>query len=87
MTSGRRSRGSASGFTEAAEVLHTALAKALLERIKSGDCTAADLSVARQFLKDNGIDTLLRNPESPVGRLTDALPFKDPDLRLLASGE
>jgi hypothetical protein len=39
-------------------VLHADLAKALSEKIKSGEATAADMAVARQFLKDNGIDAI-----------------------------
>jgi len=39
------------------EELHNETAQVLLDRIKSGEATAADLSVARQFLKDNGIDS------------------------------
>ncbi|MGQ0621490.1 MAG: hypothetical protein ACT4QA_16475 [Panacagrimonas sp.] len=35
--------------------IHEGLARDLLSKIKSGEATAADLSVARQFLKDNAI--------------------------------
>jgi len=59
---------------EALEALHGALAKSLAEKIKNGEATAADLSVARQFLKDNGIDAVPRSP-SPLADLANALPF------------
>jgi len=36
--------------------LHGLLAKALAQKIEDGTATAADLSVAAKFLKDNGID-------------------------------
>ena len=38
------------------ETLHECLAKELLGKIKSGEAKAGDLNVARQFLKDNGIE-------------------------------
>lgn len=60
------------------EAIHDALTESLLQRIKSGEATAADLNVARAFLKDNGID--VGNPASlnPLAEaLTDKmLPFE-----------
>ena len=56
------------------EALHSSLATELSQRIKSGEATAADLSVARQFLKDNGIDAFATN-DSPLQQLVDSLPF------------
>jgi hypothetical protein len=58
--------------------LHTALAADLLRRIQEGSATAADLSVARQFLKDNGIDALATQSE-PLANLARSLPFVVPD--------
>ena len=52
--------------------MHTALAKALLAKVKSGEATAAELSVARQMLKDNNI-TALTKPGTPLGSLTDEM--------------
>lgn len=49
--------------------LHKQTIKTLLDRVKSGEAKAADLAVARQLLKDNGIDST---------------PEKDPDLGSLA---
>jgi hypothetical protein len=61
------------------EELHNETAKTLLERIKTGEATAADLSVARQFLKDNGIDSVAFQ-DSPVSNLATVLPFNDPEV-------
>jgi len=54
--------------------LHEALASDLLRRIEDGSATAADLSVARQFLKDNGIDAMAKQSE-PLANLAKTLPF------------
>lgn len=48
--------------------LHAKLAEKLKARIESGDATAADYNVARQFLKDNDV-TALEVPESDLERL------------------
>jgi hypothetical protein len=58
------------------EALHGAMAKALLDRIRDGSATAADLGVARQLLKDNGIDAIAK-PGSPLAGIRDSLPFPD----------
>jgi len=60
------------------ESLHGALAQDLLETVQSGEATAADLSVARQFLKDNGIDSLAF-ADAPITNLAAVLPFETPD--------
>lgn len=45
------------------EQLHAAVAKELTDRIKTGDATAADISNAIKFLKDNGIEAQMsKNP-------------------------
>lgn len=58
--------------------LHALIAKAMADRIRGGDFTAADLSVARQFLKDNNIEAI-PTPGSPLEGLhksvADNLPF------------
>lgn len=59
---------------EQLENLHGALAQALAERVSSKEATAADLAVARQFLKDNGIDAVAKSG-TPLGDLADKLPF------------
>jgi hypothetical protein len=60
---------------EQLENLHGTLAEVLAAKIKSGDVTAADLSVARQFLKDNGIDAIPTG-SNPIGDLAKIVPFQ-----------
>lgn len=60
--------------------LHEELAKKLLEKVRSGEVTAAELNVARQFLKDNNIDGVPKEG-TPLGNLVDALPFTSDDDR------
>jgi len=67
--------------TDALSALHAALATALASRIMDGTATAADLSVAKGFLKDNGITAALA-PGTPTANLLDALgnqPFDEDD--------
>ena len=40
------------------EKLHLLLAKELTDKITSGEAKAGDLNVARQFLKDNGVECI-----------------------------
>ena len=54
--------------------LHDVLTQQLLDRVKSEDAKASDLNVARQFLKDNGIEALPVD-NSPLKSLVDELPF------------
>ena len=58
---------------KALESLHTALVQELLDRIRTGNAKPSDLNVARQFLKDNGIECI-PVPESPFGDLMASLP-------------
>ena len=58
---------------QALESLHTVLVQELLDRIRAGDAKPSDLNVARQFLKDNGIECIPA-PESPFGDLMASLP-------------
>ncbi|NCT81900.1 MAG: hypothetical protein GXC94_02040 [Comamonadaceae bacterium] len=60
---------------EALNALHGAFALELAKRIKDGTATAADLSVIRQFLKDNNVEALPGVPDTPMKALTDSLPF------------
>ena len=57
--------------------LHAVLAEKLLEKVQDPDCTAGFLNVARQFLRDNGIDAV-PTEGSPLQRLADELPFNVP---------
>ncbi len=63
---------------EQLENLHGALAQALAEKVKSDSATAADLAVARQFLKDNGIDAVATTGNG-LGKLAESLPFQSSD--------
>jgi len=59
---------------ELLQQLHSAIPKELLRRITDGEATAADLSVAVKFLKDNGIDCY--GAENPaVSSLADRMQF------------
>ena len=58
------------------ETLHECLAKELLGKIKSGEAKAGDLNVARQFLKDNGIEGLPVE-KNPMQELMNNLPDLD----------
>jgi hypothetical protein len=54
--------------------LHAIVAKELIKRMKSGEATASELSVAIKFLKDNGVEQAAL-PGSPIASLVDSLPF------------
>lgn len=59
--------------------LHGAIAQQLMHRIQSGEATAADMSNAIKFLKDNGVEAdALTNPD--VASLAKNFPvFSDDD--------
>lgn len=68
------------------EALHVAVAKDLLDKVKSGEATAQELQAAIKFLKDNHIEaTVETNPD--LGKLAQtALPqFEDEDLSELTT--
>jgi hypothetical protein len=54
--------------------LHRETILQLLQRVRSGEATAADLNVARAMLKDNHVNAL-PVPGSPLGNLANELPF------------
>jgi hypothetical protein len=58
------------------EDIHNALAANLLQRIQEGTATATDLNVARQFLKDNGIDCA-PDASVPMLNLAKIMPFDE----------
>ena len=63
-------------------LLHKTLAENLLLRTQDPEAKSADLNVARQFLKDNGIDALPAEG-SPLSDLVRTLPdFSDADADL-----
>lgn len=43
---------------ETLEALHEAVAQDLIRRVKSGEASAAELSTAVRFLKDNNIEAI-----------------------------
>jgi len=57
--------------------LHDSLLNALLKKVRSGEATAADLNVARQFLKDNFVNVDPSKNEK-LQKLLDELP-DEPD--------
>ena len=50
--------------------LHAVLAEKLLQKVKDPDAKSSDLNVARQFLRDNGIDAVPTDG-SPLKKLVD----------------
>lgn len=54
--------------------IHVGMAKTLLDKINNGTATAADLSVARAFLRDNGVQGSMERNQ-PMRALAEALPF------------
>ena len=63
--------------------IHGLLAQKLLNVLNKDDVSAAELSVVRQFLNDNGVNRFI-DPNAARGKLsalTDGLPFtEDPDV-------
>ena len=55
--------------------LHDAVTQDLLLRVRSGEATASELSVAVKFLKDNGASLDAIMAESPMANLLNDLPF------------
>jgi len=58
--------------------LHEELATQLLGQVQTGEATASIFNVARQFLKDNGIDGV-PTQGNPLDSLIHALPDFDED--------
>lgn len=55
--------------------LHEQTGILLLERIRKGEATAAEISAAIKFLKDNGATYDVITSDSPISNLLDSLPF------------
>lgn len=53
-------------------MLHELTAQALIEKIKSGEATSADLNAAIKFLKDNDISCVVTQSD-PMKELIDGL--------------
>ena len=62
--------------------LHDVLTDVLLDKVKSADAKAGDLNVARQFLKDNGIECI-----ATQGSKMEDLMINLPDLDALPVAE
>ena len=60
------------------ENLHSELTQKLLDKIRSPEVTASELNVARQFLKDNGVESIPID-HSPLKSLVDEMTFSDPE--------
>lgn len=56
--------------------LHGTVCRELIDKLKSGEATAADISVAVKFLKDNGI-TAVPGEKNDLGKLAASLPDLD----------
>jgi hypothetical protein len=61
---------------EILDSLHDAVSQELLARVRTGEATASELSVAVKFLKDNGASLDVITAESPMGNLLESLPFE-----------
>jgi hypothetical protein len=59
------------------EELHEVVTEELLARVRTGEATSAELSVAVKFLKDNGASTDVITTESPMASLLKELPFEE----------
>ena len=58
------------------DTLHEVVTQELLLRVRSGEATASELSVAVKFLKDNGASLDVITAESPMANLLEGLPFE-----------
>jgi len=61
---------------ELLETLHTVLIQELLDKVRSGEAKPGDLNVARQLLKDNGIECI-PTANNPMEDLMSNLPDLD----------
>ena len=57
------------------DLLQGLLASSLIQKLKDGTATAADLNVARQLLKDNNVSVLPMESSKDVQELASQLPF------------
>jgi len=68
-------------MSEKLSQLHQELAEKLLERVRDPKVKSSDLNVARQFLKDNGIDAIPVD-NSPLKKLMEELPFNEKPIKV-----
>lgn len=66
--------GNTDNSKETLSSMHKLLAETLLAKIKDGTATAAELNIARQFLRDNGIDGVAAEG-TPLALVRETLPF------------
>jgi len=59
---------------ELLEHLHRITAEELIDRLQSGEASAAEIGVAVKFLKDNGMDVSAES-ETPIHDLSKIVPF------------
>ncbi len=57
---------------ETLSTLHNLVAEILIEKLRSGEATAMDVSAAIRFLKDNGIEAAADNPQ--LQAIIDSIP-------------
>ena len=69
-------------MTKTLKTLHEVLAEELLKRVQDPEAKSSDLNVARQFLKDNGIEAIPTD-NSPLKSLVDELPFNTEEEKVL----
>jgi hypothetical protein len=60
---------------ELIDKLHKEVTEQLLLRVRSGEATASELSVAVKFLKDNGASLDVITSDNPMASLLKELPF------------
>lgn len=63
--------------TDAMEALFDALADDLKSKLMNGEATAAELNVARQFLKDNNVAIKPGSSNDKLNGIVDSLPFNE----------
>lgn len=59
------------------DTLQALMVKNLMDKLKDGSATAADLNVARQLLKDNNVAILPMESAADVQELANQLPFQN----------
>lgn len=64
--------------------LHTKLAEAFKKKLESDGCTAAEMNVIRQFLKDNNISGIPVEG-SPLKDIVDGLPLTEEEQEFIKS--
>lgn len=66
--------------------LHEAVTETLLQRVRSGEATAAEITAAIKHLQANGIDSGTGKAQGPLLSLAAELPFADPKVSVAREG-